>query len=75
MFPDIAWPRGQVGSDLNGFAGQTLIAGKIPNRPDLLAAFVRNAPDFVPEGGMPAMPISETEAQDVAAYLLTLHGD
>ncbi|WP_284734486.1 c-type cytochrome [Sphingosinicella terrae] len=71
-FPDIAWPRGAVGPDLSRFASQTMIAGRVPNRPDLLAAFVRNAPAVVPGSAMPAMPIDEAEARDVAAYLYTL---
>jgi cytochrome c2 len=74
-FPDIGWPRGAVGPALDGFAGQALIVGRIPNRPDLLAAFVRDAPAIVPGAAMPTMPITEEEARDVAAYLYTLDGD
>ena len=71
-FPDIAWPRGRVGPGLGGFARQTLIAGRLPNRPDRLAAFVRDAPGLVPGSAMPAVAISAEEARDVAAYLYTL---
>jgi cytochrome c2 len=74
-FPDISWPRGAVGPALDGFSGQALIVGRIPNRPDLLAAFVRDAPAIVPGAAMPTMPITEKEARDVAAYLYTLDGD
>jgi len=63
------WPEGRVGPSLRGFARQTLIAGRLANRPDLLAAFVRDAPRLVPGTGMPAMPLTEEEARDVAAYL------
>lgn len=70
--PGIGWPKGRVGPPLKGFAEQSLIAGRVPNRPDVLAAFVRNAPAVVPETGMPPMPLSEEEARDVAAYLYTL---
>lgn len=70
--PGIDWPRGAIGPDLAGFARRTLIAGRLPNRPDLLAAFVRDAPTLVPGTTMPAMPLSEGEARDVAAYLYTL---
>jgi hypothetical protein len=38
----------------------------------MLAAFVRNAPALAPGSAMPAMPLSETEARDVAAYLYAL---
>ena len=49
-----------------------MIAGRLPNRPDVLAAFVRNAPALVPGTAMPAMPLTEEESRDVAAYLYTL---
>ena len=67
--PGIGWPRGKVGPSLEGFAERGLIAGQLPNRPDVLAAFVRNAPALLPETTMPAMPLCEAESRDVAAYL------
>lgn len=67
--PGIRWPQGTVGPPLDGLATQTLIAGHLPNRPDLLAAYIRNAPGFVPSSGMPAMPVTAEEARDIAAYL------
>lgn len=65
----IDWPRGQVGPSLLGFADRGLIAGRLANRPDILAAYVRNAPSLVPGSAMPAMPVSEGEARDIAAFL------
>jgi len=70
--PGLGWPQGRVAPELAGIAEQTLIAGELPNRPDMLAAFVRNAPAMVPQSTMPAMPISEDESRDVAAYLYSL---
>lgn len=70
--PGIAWPEGRVGPPLKGFAAGNLISGKLPNRPEILSAYVRNAPAVLPGTTMPAMPISEGEARDVAAYLYTL---
>lgn len=67
--PGIGWPRGMVGPALDGLAERALIAGQLPNRPDLLSAYIRNAPALVPDSGMPAMPVSEEEARDIAAYL------
>ena len=66
------WPQGEVGPRLGTFARRSLIAGRLPNRPDLLAAFVRDAPALVPGSAMPAMPLSEAEARDAAAYLYAL---
>ena len=72
LIPGLDWPEGRLGPSLQGFAGQGLIAGRLPNRPDMLAAFVRDAPALVPGTAMPAMPLSEGESRDVAAYLYTL---
>jgi cytochrome c553 len=62
VIPGVRWPRGRSGPSLEGFASQGLIAGRLPNRPDVLAAYVHN---------VPAMPMSESEARDVAAFLYT----
>jgi mono/diheme cytochrome c family protein len=65
----IDWPQGKVGPRLDGLAGRALIAGKLPNRPDVLAAFIRNAPAVAPGSEMPAMPVTGSEARDIAAFL------
>lgn len=65
----IDWPQGKVGPSLDGLAHRGLIAGKLPNRPDVLAAYIRNAPAMVSGSGMPAMPVNESESRDIAAYL------
>jgi cytochrome c1 len=67
--PGLDWPRGRTGPSLAGFDDVGPIAGALPNTPDNLAAFVRNAPAAKPGSTMPAMPLSEDEARDVAAYL------
>jgi cytochrome c2 len=67
--PGIPWPQGTVGPQLGGLADRALIAGRLPNRPDLLAVYIRNAPSLVPGSAMPAMPVSEADARDIAAYL------
>ena len=65
----IDWPRGETAPVLQDFSRRTLIAGRLPNRPDVLAAFVRDAPALVPDTAMPAMPVSEQEALDIARFL------
>lgn len=67
--PGVRWPQGKVGPSLEGLVDRGMIAGKLPNRPDVLAAYIRNAPALVPGSGMPAMPVSAAEARDMAAYL------
>ncbi len=65
----VGWPQGKVGPNLDGFAHRALIAGRLPNRPDLLASYIRNAPALVPGSAMPAMPVTQAEARDIAAFL------
>ena len=65
----VGWPKGQVGPRLEGLGDRALIAGRVPNTPGKLAAYIRNAPELVPSATMPAMPVSEREARDIAAYL------
>lgn len=72
VIPGVAWPQGRVGPSLDGFSEQALIGGRFPNQPEVLAQWVRNAPSLAPQTGMPAMPMTEQEARDVAAYLYTL---
>ena len=71
-FPEVKWPRGGLGPSLKNFARQGLIAGRLPNQPGVLMQFVRNAPALVPDTAMPAILMTDQEARDVTAYLLTL---
>ena len=70
--PGVAWPQGRVGGSLDGFAGRTLIAGRLPNQPDVLVRWLRDPPALVPDTGMPAQPLTAVEARDLAAFLYTL---
>lgn len=59
------WPQGATGPSLNGFAVRGTIAGRYPNRPDTLAAFLLD-----PSGtAMPRQPMTPVEAADIAAFL------
>lgn len=71
-FPDVKWPRGGLGPSLENFGRQGLIAGRLPNQPGVLMQFVRMAPAHLPGTAMPAIPMTDQEARDVAAYLLQL---
>jgi mono/diheme cytochrome c family protein len=66
----IAWPKGRTGPALPKLDRRGLIAGRLPARPDVLAEFVRDAPSLVPGTAMPAMPLTEAEAHDVAIFLM-----
>jgi sulfur-oxidizing protein SoxX len=70
--PGVDWPKGQVGGPLAGFAGRPLIAGRLPNQPDVLVRWLRDPPALAPGAGMPPQALSVAEARDVAAFLYTL---
>ncbi len=67
--PGIDWPRGTAGGTLSGLAGRPLLAGRFPNQPEALVGWIRNAPAMSQATAMPASPVSEAEARDIAAYL------
>jgi cytochrome c1 len=71
--PGVDWPRGRTGPSLLGFDDIGLIAGALPNTPENLARFIRNAPEVKPGSTMPAMPVTLAEARDIAAYLHSLN--
>jgi sulfur-oxidizing protein SoxX len=70
--PGITWPRGTVGGSLKGVGGRALLAGRHPNQPDVMTRWIRDAPSLSPGTAMPAMPVNDTQARDIAAYLYTL---
>ncbi len=70
--PGIDWPQGLTGPSLKGFGASPLIAGRLPNQPAVLTAWLIDPPSLSPETAMPPSPISEAEARDIAAYLYTL---
>lgn len=69
VIPGIDWPQGRLGPSLAEFDDFGLIAGSLSNNAANLAQFVRDAPAAKPGSTMPAMPLSQEEALDVAAYL------
>lgn len=73
--PGVRWPQGRTGGNLAGVGARPMIAGRLPNQPEVMAAFVRDAPALLPDTGMPPMPLTDAEARDVAAYLYTLDED
>jgi len=70
--PGIRAPRGIVGPDLTGFARRPFIAGQLPNRQEVLVAFLQNPPALVAKTGMPNVGLSLADARRIAAYLYTM---
>ena len=61
--------RGTVGPPLDGFRERSFVAGQLPNDPDTLVAWIRDAPSIDSGTAMPDLEVSEAEARDIAAYL------
>lgn len=70
--PGVPGAWGHVGPPLAAYSGNVYIAGKHPNRPEVLIRFVRDAPSLAPDTAMPAIAMSEAQARDIAAYLYSL---
>ncbi|RYF40005.1 MAG: c-type cytochrome [Comamonadaceae bacterium] len=68
--PGVASAGGQVTASLAGFGGRSYIAGRLPNRPDLLAQWIATPQALVPGTLMPSMGVTPQDARDMAAYLL-----
>lgn len=70
--PGVGPVAGLVGPSLDGFAGRAYIAGRLPNRPDALVAWLRDPTVVDPLTAMPDTGLSAEEATHLAAYLYTL---
>jgi cytochrome c2 len=70
--PGMSSPRGIVGPPLAGMARRAFVAGQLPNRPEVLVAFLQDPASLVPGTGMPDVRLSLEDARHVAAYLYTL---
>ncbi len=71
--PGITSSSPNVGPPLKGLASRSLIAGKLANTPDNLVQWVRHPKAVKPLTAMPDMGVSEADARDMVAYLITLH--
>lgn len=70
--PGIAIHPSQAGPPLDGYANRQTIAGLLPNTPANLAAWVEDPQEIDPGNLMPNVGVTEAEAADIAAYLLSL---
>jgi cytochrome c553 len=70
--PGVRRANGVVGPPLGGLAKRGFIAGQLPNRRDVLVAFLLDPPALVPSTGMPGTGLTREEASHIAAYLYTL---
>jgi cytochrome c2 len=71
--PGVPGSRGQVAPPLTAWSQRSYIAGRLPNRPEVLARWIVAPQALVPGTMMPNMGVSPQDAQAMAAYLFSLH--
>lgn len=72
VIPGIPGAVGQVGPTLESYASRSYVAGKFRNDPETLVRFIRDPPAMAPLTGMPAIPMTDGDARNIAAYLYEL---
>ena len=72
QIPGITGSEVYVGPTLEGFATRRIIARNLPSTPENLARWIRKPQEIDPHTAMPALGVSEQDARDMVAYLLTL---
>jgi len=70
--PGIRAAHGTVGPPLDFWSRRTYIAGRVPNTPENLAAWILDPHSVDPKTAMPSVGLTEDQARDVVAYLYTL---
>jgi len=73
--PGITRADATVGPPLTAWAERASIAGEFPNRPEYLVAWIHDPQAMLPGSIMPNTGVSVETAQDIAAYLYTLHSN
>jgi putative membrane protein len=70
--PGVREAHGTVGPSLAGIASRSYVAGKLPNNPDNLMAWILDPQAFDSATAMPNVGVSRRDVRDIAAYLYTL---
>lgn len=70
--PGVPSSRGKVAQPLAAWRHRSYIAGRLPNREDVLVRWIVQPDALVPGTLMPSMGVSAEDAQAMAAYLFTL---
>lgn len=70
LIPGVTGPATLVGPPLRDLAARQYIAGGLSNNHANLALWLQEPQRFQPHTAMPAMGVTESDARDIAAYLL-----
>ena len=69
VIPGIPGATSHTGPMLDKYAVRPYVAGKFPNEPESLVRFILDPPALAPLTAMPAVPMTDQDARDIAAYL------
>ena len=73
VVPGVEGPQGSLGPTLAGVASRpTLSFGTVQNTPENLVRYIQNPAAMNPQSSMPPIGLTDVDAKDIAAYLLTL---
>jgi cytochrome c len=72
VIPEIEGPKGMVGPPLTHIATRQIIAGKLPNTPENMMAWLQNPQMIDPNNSMPNLGVTPADARDMTAFLETL---
>lgn len=70
--PGVTRADATVGPPLTGWAERASIAGRFPNSPENLIAWIQDPQQMLPGSIMPDVGVPDVVARDMAAYLYTL---
>lgn len=72
VIPGVAGAVSFAGPPLSEWARRGWLAGRFPNTPEQLVRWLADPQAMSPGSAMPTLGLSEREARDIAAYLMTL---
>lgn len=71
LIPGVPGSKVYVGRPLEGMAERKVLAGAVPNDQAGLVRWIRDPQSIDPHTAMPNMGVSERDALDISAYLLS----
>jgi len=71
IIPGVTGPSVYVGRSLDGIRERKFIAGVLPNTQDNLVRWIRDPKGVDPHTPMPVLGVTERDARDMTAYLLS----
>jgi cytochrome c2 len=72
VIPGVPLAQGRVGPVLKDLRSQGYIAGMLPNTADNLVRWIQAPQEVAPGNAMPDLGVTQTDAQNIAAYLYSL---